>query len=157
MGLRQDLIRRIERKKTEIAELQTQIRLAQEYVQALEDTLRLVPKDASDGPNAVTLRPNSSLAKARDAIRQAGRPLHVTALLQAIGKGTSRNERAALSGTLAAYVRRGEIFTRPEPNTFGLVDLPSSPANDNVPLEIEPDNVPIDDDDPMPPAGFGKL
>jgi hypothetical protein len=24
---------------------------------------------------------------------------------------------------LAAYVRRGEIFTRPSPNTFGLLEL----------------------------------
>lgn len=144
MGLREDLTRRIERKKAEIAELETQVRLAREYLQALEDTFRLVPKDASSSVDpAATLRPGTALAKARDAIRKAGRPLHINELLNAIGKGTSRNERAGLSGTLAAYVRRGEIFTRPAPNTFGLAEIKTTVQADNS--------------EPVPPAGFGKL
>ena len=143
MGLREDLLRRIERKRAEIAELESQARLAREYLQALEDTFKLVPKEARNGADAIpTLRPGTNLSKARDAIRKAGRPLHLTELLAALGKGTSRNERAGLSGTLAAYVRRGEIFTRPAPNTFGLVELEST-GNDSA--------------KPVPPAGFGKL
>jgi hypothetical protein len=144
MGLREDLLKRIERKRAEIVELESQTRLAREYLQALEDTFKLIPRDAATGaePTVVTLRPGTSLARSRDAIRKAGRPLHLTELLTALGKGTSRNERAGLSGTLAAYVRRGEIFTRPAPNTFGLVELKT---NEN------------DDAAPVPPAGFGKL
>jgi septal ring factor EnvC (AmiA/AmiB activator) len=145
MGLRDDLGRRIERKKAEITELETKIALAREYCQALEDTLKMIPKDATDA--AVVLRAGTSLAKSRDAIRKAGRPLHLTELLTAIGKGSSRNERAGLSGTLAAYVRRGEIFTRPAPNTFGLVDLKTEDAE----LGVDPD------DESVPPPGFGKL
>jgi hypothetical protein len=34
--------------------------------------------------------------------------------------------RSALSGSIAAYVRKGEIFTRPAPNTFGLLELGNS-------------------------------
>lgn len=143
MGIREDLVRKIERKRAEIAELETTARLAREYLQALEDTLKMIPKDPSNGSNSfATLRPGSALAKARDAIRKAARPMHVTELLEAIGKGTSRNERAGLSGTLAAYVRRGEIFTRPAPNTFGLTELKTTEDTD-IP--------------PVPPPGFGKL
>jgi hypothetical protein len=144
MGFREDLAKRIDRKRTEVAELETQVRLAREYLQALEDTLKIAPKDTGSGSEStVTLRAGTSLAKARDAIRSSGRPLHINDLLVAIGKGTSRNERAGLSGTLAAYVRRGEVFTRPAPNTFGLVDA-------KQPEESKAQEA-------VPPAGFGKL
>ena len=146
MGLREDIAKRMERKRAEITELETQVRLAREYVQALEDTLKLIPREAvnSSGESAeITLRPGTSLAKAREAIKKVRRPMHLTELLTAIGKGHSRNERAGLSGTLAAYVRRGEVFTRPAPNTFGLIELKTS----DVEIEIEP----------RPPAGFGQL
>jgi hypothetical protein len=143
MGFREDLSRKIERKKAEINELESQLRLAREYLQALEDTFKLIPKDMSNGANdLVAMRPGTALARARDAIRKAGRPMHINELLGAIGKGTSRNERAGLSGTLAAYVRRGEVFTRPAPNTFALVETK---------LASDPDT------EPVPPAGFGKL
>jgi hypothetical protein len=142
MGLREDLLRRIERKRAEIVELETRGRLAREYLQALEDTLKILPKDTTGFDSALTLRPGTNLAKAREAIKKAGRPLHINELLGAIGKGTSRNERAGLSGTLAAYVRRGEIFTRPAPNTFGLVEESSDRVGNG---------------EPVPPAGFGKL
>lgn len=145
MGLREDLARRIEKKRAEIVELQIQVRLAEQYLQAMEDMLRLVPRDQSGSGGGVSpspkLRPGSSLAKARDAILKAGRPLYVTELLGAIGKGTTRNDRAGLSGTLAAYVRRGEIFTRPAPNTFGLVEMPADERGTNA---------------DGPPPGFGR-
>jgi hypothetical protein len=143
MGFREDLSRKIERKRAEIAEMDTNLRLAREYLQALEDTFKLLPKDANGGESLSTmLRPGSSLAKARDVLRKTGKPMHLTELLTALGKGHSRNERAALSGTLAAYVRRGEIFTRPAPNTFGLLEMKQTSASE---------------DQPVPPADFGKM
>jgi hypothetical protein len=81
------------------------------------------------------------LAGAYDAIKMAGRPLHVTDLLAAMGRQPTRGERSAVSGTLAAYVRRGEVFTRPAPNTFGL-------------LESNTEQDPTRD---APPAGFGQI
>jgi hypothetical protein len=161
MGFREDLVRRMDRKRAEIAELEAQIRLAREYLQALEDTLKIVPRDAATvTEKAVSLRPGTSLAKARDAIQKAGRPLHVAELLSAIGKGNTRNDRAGLSGTLAAYVRRGEVFTRPAPNTFGLVGMVVR-ANEPE-LEIEPEFPLMEGSDepvrePKPPSGFGRL
>lgn len=161
MGFKEDLLRRIDRKKGEIADLQKQIRLAQEYLQALEDVAKSLPKDiASAPPSSSGLRPGTSLAKARDAIRAAGRPMHVMELLTAVGKGNSRMERAGLSGTISAYVRRGEVFTRTGPNTFGLVDMPfKSEASSSEPQIFPDDPEPGVDPEPerVPPSGFGKL
>lgn len=127
MGLRDELLKRIERKRQDIATLESQIRESSSYVQALEDTLKLLPRDGlNDGGAEQVLRPTSSVFRAREAIRKAGRPMHITELLEAIGKPGDRMNRSALGGSIAAYVRKGEIFTRPAPNTFGLLELGNS-------------------------------
>lgn len=48
----------------------------------------------------------------------------------------------SLASSLAAYVRKGEIFTRPAPNTFGLVELGHKT---------------IIEEEAGPPAGFGQI
>ena len=139
MGLRDDLVKRIERKQQEIMELESRLKENAAYLQALEDTLKLLPREGINEGNAdAVLRQNSGTARAREAILQAGRALHVSELLKAIGRDDTRNSRAGLSGSLAAYVRKGEIFTRPAPNTFGLLEL-KEPENERV-----------------PPPGFGR-
>lgn len=81
----------------------------------------------------------------RDHILKEGRPAHVTELLGALGREPTRENRASLSGSLAAYVRKGEMFTRPSPNTFGLIELGH---------ENEPGATASGDDEP--PAHFGQ-
>lgn len=138
MALRDDLVKRVERKKQEMTELQLQLRQAESYLQALEDTLKLLPRDgANTGQANAILRPNSAVAKAYAAIKRAAKPLHVTDLLPAIGKEPTRANQGALNSSLSAYVRKGEIFTRPAPNTYGLLEFDESE--------------PID----VPPPGFG--
>jgi len=100
-----------------------QLREARSYLQALEDTVRILPREGVDEQVESVLRPNSTIGKAREAILAAGRPLHIQDILLAVGKPSTREARAALSGSLASYVRRREIFTRPAPNTFGVVEL----------------------------------
>ena len=111
--------------------MEAQINGAKNYLQGMEDALKLLPRD--DAETGAVLRPGSNLAKARDAIKQAGKPMHVSDLLAALGRDITRMNRSGLSGSMAAYVRRGEIFTRPAPNTFGLVEFGpngvSSPDN----------------------------
>jgi len=123
MGLRQEFDKRIKKKEQELAELRDQVARAESYLQALNDSMRLLPKD---DPQAPTLRPNSELAKARDALKAEGQPLHITKILEAIGKPVTKATRVSLSGSLSAYARRGEIFTRPLPNTFGLKEFESA-------------------------------
>src|ERR1700689_5162376 len=114
MGVRQDFERKIAKKTQEIAELELQIRDARSYLQALQDSLKWIPRETLDGQktNGGNLRAGSFLAKAQDAIRKAGKPLHITELLAAIGKPIDKKNKISLSGSLASYARKNEIFTR---------------------------------------------
>jgi hypothetical protein len=124
MGLREDIAKKIDKKQQEIRALQEQLRDCTLYIETLQEVIKMIPRQAEEGKE-ISLRPGSQLAKARDAIKAAGKPLHITEILQAIGRGNSKENRLALSSSISAYVRKGEIFTRPEPNTFGLDALDS--------------------------------
>lgn len=123
MGAREELEKRIDKKRREIATLELQVRDARTYLKALEDTLEMMPRDRQPRDYVVSpLRPGSYITKAKEALSQAGKPLHIQDLMVALGKAPTADARAAVAGSLSAYVRRGEIFTRPGPNTFGLVE-----------------------------------
>jgi hypothetical protein len=135
MALREEIQKKIDRKRSEIDALETQARDARIYVQALEDTLKMLPRDPGDDETLVSssaLRAGSKADKARAAIQAAGKPLHVIDLLKILGIANKPKERQALAGSLSSYARKREIFTRPMPNTFGLIGLetrtPSPPA-----------------------------
>lgn len=112
---------RIRKKDAEIQSLEERLRAARIYVQALRDVLDAIQRGG--GTNDSVIRTGSAVAKAREAILKAGKPIHISDLLAATGKSVTKETRASLGSSLAAYVRRGEIFTRPAPNTFGLVEL----------------------------------
>ncbi len=127
MRLREDLLKKIEKKLQEIRELESQIREANAYIHGLQDVLKLIPRDVIDEKKTEhVLRPNSDMAKARDFLRTKGKAMHVGEILDGIGKGDTKPNRLSLSGSLGDYVRKGEIFTRPEPNTFGLTEFQSA-------------------------------
>ena len=135
MGIREELQKRIDRKQQEITELELKAREARSYIQALQDSLKLLPKDYSAGGGTETvLRPGSHLYQAREAIRKAGHPLHVNDILKALGKPIEKRSRMSLAGSLSGYARKGGIFSRPAPNTFGLLEMGSaSRADENGP------------------------
>lgn len=124
MNERRRIEERLRKKEQEILDLEGQIKDARIYVQALQDVLKMMPKDQDEiiDPDSV-LRPGSAVAQARTIILQQGGPVHVDEILRLSGKEVTRDTKAALSGSLAAYVRKGEIFTRPQPNTFGLLEM----------------------------------
>jgi len=140
MGVREELQKRIDRKRLEIADLEMKTREARVYIQALEDTLKILPRDSQDDSSNQTLelRSGSRVAKARDALKKAGVPLHLTDILKERGDQATPANRTALSSSIGAYVRRGELFTRPAPNTFGLTDFGVAETRKG------------------PPPGFGK-
>jgi hypothetical protein len=142
VAIKEELQTRIGRKQEEIRELEMRLREAQSYLAALQDMSKLLPRDqntTSDPRQA--LRPGSAVARARDAIKKAGKPLHITEVLNAIGSEADKKNRISLSGSLFGYVRRGEVFTRPAPNTFGLREFQHATAHA----------------DAEPPRGFGVL
>jgi hypothetical protein len=86
--------------------------------------MKLLPRDGINQPDAApVLRPNSGVARAHEAIKSAGKPLHINEMLAAMGRDVTRASRGAITSSLAAYVRRGEIFTRVGPNTYGLIEF----------------------------------
>jgi hypothetical protein len=143
MNERRKIEERLRKKEEEIREFEAKIRDARIYVQALQDVLKILPRESERNIRAGALRPGSGVAKVREFILEKGGAAHVTELLEALGRPATREARASLSGSLAAYVRKGEIFTRPSPNTFGLIEL--GHVNED---EANPDN--------EPPAGFGE-
>lgn len=132
---REELQKRIDKKQQEIQEFRLKIRECEAYIQGLQETIKLLPKDIAGAPDVV-LRPGTLLAKTRDVIKQAGKSLYINEILKSIGRPADKNNRVALSGSLSVYVKRGQIFTRPAPNTFGLLEL--SPNGKEPKLETEP-------------------
>lgn len=132
MGLREDLLRRIERKRQEIAESKAleAARIAGEerYLQGMLDTFKLIPRDglSANGSAPHSLRKGGSTAKAYAVLKREGHAIHIKDLVEATGKKATRVNRSSLSSSLSAYARKGEIFTKPAPNTFGLVEFGAS-------------------------------
>lgn len=133
----------LSKKEAEILLLEEKLKIAKVYVRALQDVLKELQKDASgsEGEAEVSLRKGSSMAHARDVILARGTPIHIDDLLEALGKEITRETKASLTGSLAAYVRKSEIFTRPAPSTFGLIELGQ--------FEIESESE-------EPPSSFGS-
>jgi hypothetical protein len=138
MNERRRVEERLRKKEQELAALEEQTKAARVYIQALQDVLKMMPK--ADSGLRVLLRPGSAVAQARSTILLKGEPVHINEILTASGKETTRENRASLTSSIAAYVRRGEVFTRPAPNTFGLVELGHETT--------------FEDDDDLPP-NFG--
>jgi len=135
---------RLRKKQSEIESLEDKLRAAKVYAAALRDVLRDFDKGRraeEDDAAEAKLREGSATAQAREIILSHGKPVHIDDILNAMGKEVTRDTKASLAGSLAAYVRRDEIFTRPAPNTYGLVELGHKEAADDTPNE--------------PPEGFG--
>lgn len=125
MNGRLQIERKIESKRQEIAELDNKLRESQAFLQGLQEALKVISRDSSEGE--ISLREGSNVAKARDVIKRAGKPLHVKDILKAIGKDNSRNNRSSLSASISSYVKKGDIFTKAGAYTFGLVEFDRSP------------------------------
>jgi len=144
MEERKAIQEKLKKKEQEIQSLEDKLRSARIYVQALQDVLKLVSADPAPETGESALKAGSAVNKARETILRRGKPVHINDLLEAVGKEVTRESRASLTSSIAAYVRRGEIFTRPAPNTFGLVEL-----GHKAPVAGAPN--------PQPPQGFGRL
>jgi hypothetical protein len=143
MGLRDEFLRKIQKKQAEIVELKTTIRMAEAALEAWQESYRLLPKEGAEaavetGPSS--LRRGSGVSKAYNVLRRNGQVMHISALLEGIGKKSTRSNTAGLASSIRAYANRGQIFTKPAPNTYGLVEwgasgnvVPESDAEEKTP------------------------
>jgi hypothetical protein len=136
MSSRKAIERLIEKAEEEQASLRRQIELKDAYIQGLKDTIRYLPKSPEKSDGQTILRAGSEIAKAHEIILKEGKPMHIGEILKRLGKETTKQNRASLSSYIGSFVRKGEYFTRPAPNTFGVVE--------------------IDQETNEPPAEFGK-
>ncbi len=94
------------------------------YLQAIQDSIKALPREIGAANNEpFDLRPNTAVSKARDVLREHGKPMYLVDILKAMGRSTEKKERLSLGGSLSGYVRDNQIFTRPAPNTFGLIEF----------------------------------
>jgi hypothetical protein len=154
MTLRTDILKRIQKREEANNELHFQVNdifgsiaANSAVIQELQAILKTLPPDeAGDEAQPETvLRKDSDVAKARDVLRTVRKPMHVDNLLAQLGKDVTKKNKASLAGQIAIYVRKGQIFTKTEPNTFGLKEwvVNGGPKSADVPL-LSPD----DDDYP---------
>lgn len=129
MGLREDYFRRIEKKRLEVEKMRTDLRVEERYLEAMMDAYKLLPRTGEETNGASrpsNLRKGSGTAKAYDALKRTGHHMHVKDLLEAMGVKVSRKTTQGLASSLRAYVNKHEIFTKPAPNTYGLVEFGES-------------------------------
>jgi hypothetical protein len=135
MGLAADIRKKIEKKNQQIAELgahrdalEMEIREALSAVQAYQEILKITPPDADGADRGEpNLRAGSLPALARATLQKHGSAMHVAKLLEAMAKPTTQDNRISLSSSLSAYAKDKKIFTKPEANTFGLLEWSVSP------------------------------
>jgi hypothetical protein len=134
---RQKIEERLRRKQAEARSLEEKLRGAKAYIAALQDVLKIFDPEHDDG-GETKLKAGSAVAQAREFIRQRGEPMHLDDILRALGKEVTRDNKASLTSSIAAYSRRGEIFVRTAPNTYGLIELGHDPVHESEPEPVEP-------------------
>jgi hypothetical protein len=137
MGLRENFQKLIDKKQQEIRGLEIQLKEASAYIQALQDSMKLLPREGVAEAEH-TLREGSTLAKTRDLLRHSGAPMPIGEILKLLGKPPDKKHRVSLAGTLSGYARKGRVFTKTAPNTFGLVEFGTveSESEDELPAEF---------------------
>jgi len=139
MGLRENFQRLVDKKQQEIRALEMQLREASAYIQALQDSMKLLPRDpVTNSGSEYVLREGSTLAKTRDLLRKSGTPLPISEILRLLGKPQDTKHRISLAGTLSGYARKRRVFAKTAPNTFGLLEFgtPAQTEEDELPAEF---------------------
>lgn len=148
MGLKSKFEEKIKKKEAEIAEYETRIREARAYLQALQDSMKLLPKEASNtNYSASTLRPGSNVHKTCEYLKKLGKPAHINEILKMLGKDANKVEKVNLASTLGSYVRKKDIFSRTAPNTFSLIELTGTNEEppDGFGIDEKEENIALED------------
>jgi len=119
---------KVRREEETIAEIGARIIETKARISALEEALKLFPKDGE----GTELRPGSQMADIREVLRAAGKPMTLAEILKAIGAEGDDGKRNSLRGSLASYAREGRVFRKEDaPETFGLIEFAAEGAGKN--------------------------
>ena len=138
------LRKQIEKKEREVNGLEKKMIEAKAALQALLDVKNAAEQAENDNQAAEgVIRAGSSVDQARRILLDKSKPMHVDAILEAMGKDVTKASKASLNSSISAYARRKEIFIQTGPATYGLTVF-----NEPEPTEEEP---PIDFGKPAAP------
>ena len=128
--MRVHIERELAKKQAEATKLEGELAVVRGVMEALSELLKKLPKDGSSEPSTGSrhLRPGSDVYRSREAILAAGKPLHISELLSAIGKEVTKKNRTSLTSSLGVYARKREHFTKEGPNRFGVVGMQKTPT-----------------------------
>lgn len=122
-GARRRLEDRVEKEEAEVRKMELQIEDSRERQSAFEEALKILSKEGRE-PD---LRATSMMAKVRDLIRQAGRPMTLGEIAKTLNLDDKRKN--SVRGSLASYARDQRVFARGEgPETFTLIEFKAAPA-----------------------------
>jgi hypothetical protein len=119
-SLRLKLEDRIRRKEAEAAELRRQLAVVEENLRTQREFLVMIVRDSVAPVSREPFRRSSAIGKAYDVLKSRGQPMHISAIIEAMGRQDTKEFRRNLSQQLSAYFRRGEVFSRPATGVFGL-------------------------------------
>jgi hypothetical protein len=154
--MRQEIQKRIKKKQAELKSYETKQMMLQgdmeklrAVISELESILRSLPNEDIEGAKAEREpRFGTDVYRAREALRNAGGPLHISQILQAMGEEPTKAKRSSVSSQIAAYAKANAIFESYGGNTFGLKDYGPRSLRDLVPAGtvFAPDLDSADDD-----------
>lgn len=55
-----------------------------------------------------------------EAIKKNRGPMHISDIIKSLRKPDTAKQRRSIVASLTTYVRKGTVFTRTAPNTFGV-------------------------------------
>ncbi len=106
----------IQEKEAEMVRLEAELRAGRAYVSLLADRVEAAEKRLQEPET------DDPVVAVRRVLAVAGKPLFIDEILHALGRNVSRESREQLRRLIIPWVHRREIFTRPRPATFGLVE-----------------------------------
>jgi hypothetical protein len=137
MGIKERFEKKIREKEDEIQLHQEKIKEAENFIAAFQEAMRLLPREergedakAKVSPRKGVLQVGSDSFKTVEFLRKTGHPLYIADILSGIGKEPTKENIVSLAGTLGVYVRMGKFFSRPKPNTFGLLEWDTQQKTD---------------------------
>jgi len=131
--MRAQIEKELNKKQADVDAMERELHAARAVIAAFKELLRKMPGEgaassAATGWGKNELRPGSDATKARQAILQAGRPLHIKEIISAVGKANTKTNRLSMASSLANYARKGLHFKKTGPNVFWVMGVEQTKA-----------------------------
>ena len=133
MSARKKIERMIEEKRCEVEHYRNKIKEAEIYIQAFQDTLRLLPRAEinAEAASEINLQEGSYAQKIYELLKTENSPLHIRQILNKLQIPFNNKTRSSVVGSLGPYIRSGRVFVKTAPNTFWLMGIPYNRDNNS--------------------------